>query len=802
LFFNIEGAAIKRLTRVFVLVASIFTPVVSSAAIPSIPYGDYNVTASVSMGRSLYPDAIREYFDEKTKDVVLHSPTLDRMGVASNDHASDLPGRIGRAVTNEELISFIDALPDAGLRRLSLGKFPSYSSLGVFENAFEVPFLIFSSPPTSDAEELKALGKPIIYLQGGIHGHETSGTDALLAVAGDLADDENHLLEKISVIILPRLNMDGAWRYRRGTNSANPDFDDLDQNRDSISTISPQMRALRNMLATFRPDVGVDFHEMGFRTFDSAEYTAEGLYSGYGFYNEFDLATLVAHPANVPARVTELAYELQSGVWEALASVGLKASAYYAEASVVPGYMRLKRYFDDGAADAEPPGYITYPSQIMEGAPDESISDSAASLMPSVTLLFEARSVKVLTNYKTRVYSLYRAAHSVLEQVASRPAEFRDAVAEGAEEISAMGNNPDNSANIVLWSKQREVPSCDVESLALNKKGGGVSIETLVIDKFHRNDILTPVMSVKRPYAYIISADGSEADAIASRLALTGIGIARLAGNAEIEAEAYTVNSVVPANHQSLSYSSRSGDYFPKSNSAVTYAINDVSASSVTRTFRSGSYVVLMSDPSANLAALALEPMANCNLANYWYSLVNGEKKNTAGYIAFGVGEEYPVYRVMSAVALGLVSVTAQAPFLSGAYVKTSIPVNPSEVDAAAAFCYRFAALNPITGAAPSSFTMTLPSSRGKARLRSWSLYNWSSGILEEVTSYEDRGVPAVLVSSQYISPEGEVAAAAFDRDLAVHAEDVPHSGGSGCNTLTWSSLLLPAMIFLVKSKH
>ncbi|MDR1885102.1 MAG: hypothetical protein LBQ56_02420 [Synergistaceae bacterium] len=766
------------------------------ASPPSIPYGGYNVTSSVGVGLPFYPDEVKGYFDDRSAGAGIHSPTLDRMASSSGSvlgQASDEQGEIGRVTTNEELNAFIDGLPRDYMRRLSLGKFPSYSAAGDYENAFETHLLIFSNPPSSDAHELKGLGRPIIYLQGGIHGNESSGTEALLAIASDLASGGESFLEKVSVIILPRLNMDGAWRYQRGTNSVNPGFGDMDQNRDAVSVITPQMRAVRNMLTVFRPDVAIDLHEMGYRVPDSYTYTATGGFAGYTSFLDNDIATLAAHPYNVPSEVTGLAYELQRGIRDDLASVGLKASTYFTPASMVPGYGSLRRDFGV-TSGVVPGGYMTYPSMIMEGAPDESISDSAVSLLPSVSLLFETRMPQVLVNYRTRVYAHYSAARSVISQVAARPSVFLDAVASGAAETAAMGEDPESSEDIVLWVRQEEAAAWDIPSVTIARDG--VSADALTVEKLYRNDSLTPVMSVKRPYAYVISADEAESDAIASRLALTGVAMSRLGQGVTTEAEAYKIESVVPSTDPGVSYEARSCDYMPKDNSPITYAINAVSSSTGEATFRGGSYLFLMADPSANLAALAVEPMANCNLGNYWLSLSRDGKGDASGFIRIEEGGEYPVYRLAKPVDLPLVPVTSEMPFVSGAYVPASRPFNPADADADAAFGYSFTIADPVTGRAPEAFRMELPTARNGVPLRSWSLYDWSSSSYEESPVGLADGVPVLDVSSRFISADGHVLAIAHDRAPGV-IQNATASSGGGCTANRRQILIAPIALLL-----
>ena len=731
--------------RTFVFISLLFFSVADCslhAAVFALPlsYGGYNISPNAESAFDLYPDAVKKYFDERVAGITLRTPTLDRMR-AGGDGASDVQGDPARFTMNEELISFIDALPRNYLRVLCLGSFPTYGGDGAVEATFELPFLVFSDPPTSDAESLRRLKKPIVYLQGSIHGDEASGAEALLAVASDLASNRDGLLDKVSVVMVPRLNMDGAWRNERGTNGAGLDFPSLDLNRDAVAAISPVSRAVRNMLAIWRPDVCVDFHEMGYLLDDSYEYTADGDISGHRLYYGFELATLVAHPGNVPDGVTALAYELERGVWAALAKVGLETGRYVYPADMVSGY--------------------AYLSQMMEGAPDECISDSATSLAPSVTILFETRSPQVLTNFGSRVFTHYAAVCSVLEQVAARPSVFREAVAAGGEAVTAMGYGFDTASPVTLWVKQKEQAAGTTKALMLDPEQQHVTKRNIVHDILHTNEKLTAVKSVPRPFAYAISLDERMAAPLAARLALTGVAVERLKAERALALEGYRIDSVLTVGHEGLSYGVRSGDYFaPDRGQVLSHAIDGATAFAVPAVLPAGAYVVRMAQPSANLAALALEPLGNRNLGNYWYSLAE-RGLDTPGYIPFEIGGEWPVYRCMYPADLplaGLEKISFAFPLLRGAYVDRALPLSLAEpgLPEGVQLGYRFLAAC-AAGEVPPSFEVFPPHAVANAPVDAWYAYERDRGVFSPLVLRTSDHVPVLTLQSRHIASDGEV---------------------------------------------
>ena len=620
----------------------------AEAAPPRIPFGGNNIDGNLSFARRFYPDVLKKYFDRKVSGVLLHTPTLDRMASGKGGLVSDVQGGRARFTTNEEMMDFIGGLPTRLMRSRSLATIESKSKTGKVEAVFALPIMIFSKPPVYDLAGLRELHKPVVWFQAQIHGDEGSGADAMLALARDLAADKEGLLDEISVVIVPRVNVDGAWRNRRGTDSANPDFENLDLNRDALAVLSPITRAVRSAFIACRPDVFVDFHEMGYELDGSREYlrqaSAAKLFVGYRYYGDHDLATLVAHPYNVPKRITELARELEAGVARTAASAGLKVSRYAYDADSIVGTEGVVHRFSDRPGD-----YCTVrPARMMEGPPDECIADSAAALSPSVSLLVEARSPKILVNFKTRVYAHYVAGRSILRQVASCPDVFREAVEKGRMENVHMGERSSYANEVVLWVKQSEEQGADVSVLALDAPKRRISMETLKLDVLYTNRTLTPVKSVKRPYAYVLSADAANAPRLAERLSLTGVKLNRLGERTPIRVEAYRVESVAASGDPRLGFGTRSGDYFPM-NRTLAYAIDEVNVSVKKITFPKGTYFFYMAQPSANLAALAVEPMANRNLGNYWYTLKQAGKKEVPGFLPFEVGGEFPIYRCMEA---------------------------------------------------------------------------------------------------------------------------------------------------------
>ncbi|HUG98642.1 MAG TPA: M14 family zinc carboxypeptidase [Gammaproteobacteria bacterium] len=128
----------------------------------------------------------------------------------------------------------------------------------------------------------------VAWLGYSIHGNESSGSDAALAVIHHLAADRSEattrLLEELVVIVDPSMNPDGRARFVKGlaeSRGTQPSVDDqsvlhagywpygrgnhylFDLNRDWIYARHPETRGRIKAVSAWRPLLFVDAHEMG-----------------------------------------------------------------------------------------------------------------------------------------------------------------------------------------------------------------------------------------------------------------------------------------------------------------------------------------------------------------------------------------------------------------------------------------------------------------------------------------------------------------------------------------------------------
>lgn len=197
--------------------------------------------------------------------------------------------------THADVIAFIDSLETAHPNTFVRGE------IGRSGQGRVLPYLLVSRPLVRDESEARLSGKPIVYVQGNIHGGEIEGKDALLALVRDLIRDARpNVLDSIVLIAVPIYNADGNEAFgpqerlrgaQNGPQSVGnrPNAANLDLNRDYIKVEAPETRASMQMFLRFDPHVFMDLH------------TTNGSYHGYALTYSPSLHPSAMDPQFAPA---------------------------------------------------------------------------------------------------------------------------------------------------------------------------------------------------------------------------------------------------------------------------------------------------------------------------------------------------------------------------------------------------------------------------------------------------------------------------------------------------------------------
>lgn len=176
--------------------------------------------------------------------------------------------------SHADVLAFLDSLARAGapIRR---------GSLAISPQGREVPYVVASRPLVDGPAEARRSGKPVLYIQGNIHGGEVEGKDATLMLLRDLSlGSLRPLLDSVVLLVVPVYNADGndtfapGERNRPGQNGPaivgrRPNGMGLDLNRDYVKQEAPETRGAAALIDAWDPDLLLDLH------------TTNGSYHGY-----------------------------------------------------------------------------------------------------------------------------------------------------------------------------------------------------------------------------------------------------------------------------------------------------------------------------------------------------------------------------------------------------------------------------------------------------------------------------------------------------------------------------------------
>lgn len=396
-----------------------------------------------------------------------------------------VPGRKD-FTTQEEMVAFV--------RRLAT-RYPNVvlRTMGYSEEQREIPMLILTAEGYSTPAEIARLNRPIVWLIGQQHGDEPAGGEAMLAAAQLLAEgDWKPLLERVTVVIVPRANPDGAAHHRRTTAR------NVDMNRDHLALALPETQALEAAMLDYPPDVVGDFHE-----FSVASPWLERL----KVIQAVDLMLLYPTNPLVPRSVVELAdRSFRPAIERALNANRLSHNWYYTS------------------------GYNPEQHAVQLGGTLAGIARNRFGLGGAVSFLFETRGVGIgRQNFGRRVAAHVTAAHALLQTAAEEGPRLRNRLQQARGETLRAAHRAGELP--VTWEPTRES-----WILTMLDPENGQERDL----KFNMDSTLTlkTRLSRPRPYAYLLPAGYAD---VAQRLALQGVAIRVLTEPVRLEVEGYRV---------------------------------------------------------------------------------------------------------------------------------------------------------------------------------------------------------------------------------------------------------------------
>ncbi|RMH24982.1 MAG: hypothetical protein D6693_09445 [Planctomycetota bacterium] len=485
--------------------------------------------------------------------------------------------------THAEIVAILDELADRS-------PLAARATLGVTHEGRDIPLLIIADPPAQTPQEARAGGRIVVYLQACIHGGEVCGKPALVQLAREIlldpASEDRALLDDLALVICPVYNADGNDRIapgNRGPAQNGPELgmgqranaQGLDLNRDHMKLESPEARALARFLTEWNPELTIDCH------------TTDGSRHGFALTYAAPLNPS-GHPAPIELTRDRMLPEVSRRLE---ARTGLRTYFY-------------------GNFDRDMTVWATYSHKPRFATPYR-------GLRGRMSVLSEAYAYDT---YEQRVRSTREFVRQCLRWAAEHRVEITQAVAlaERATVSAPTGDAGDEIGiryEIAAFDEPAEIPAMVPAGEGDGRPARFIE-RTVTVEHFGRFE---PTLAVARPAAYVLPGD---ADEIVDTLERHGVRVERLAHDAMVDAEVYTV--------QRAEWSERPFQ-------GHRLATVDVSARRERARAPAGSWVVPMDQPLANLIVYLLEPASDDGLATWGFM---------DGWLV--VGADLPILRAMT----------------------------------------------------------------------------------------------------------------------------------------------------------
>lgn len=244
----------------------------------------------------------------------------------------------------------------------------------------------------------------VIYIAR-VHGDEPSGTEGMMYFIQQMAAGNSqiqYLLDKISVYILPMLNVDGAETNTRRTANG------IDMNRDQSKLETPEAQILHHVINEIEPHVSVDYHEYQPVRSDFGKLSSDILGTPW------DVMFLYSGNPNVPQVIrTAVDSMFLPEAKKTLDKNGLTHHNYYSSTN---SYGNIR---------------------INVGGASPRSTTNAIALKNTISMLMETRGIQLgNTALKRRTWSVYLLAETFAKTAYENDEEIRQILKAGLEDRS------------------------------------------------------------------------------------------------------------------------------------------------------------------------------------------------------------------------------------------------------------------------------------------------------------------------------------------------------------------------------
>ncbi len=144
-------------------------------------------------------------------------------------------------------------------------------SFGVSPQGRDLNYLVVANGSEFAPQQAHSSWKAIVVIQNGIHAGEIEGKDASMLLLREIliTKEKQHLLDKLILLVIPILNVDGHERMSPANrpNQNGPvqmgwrtTSHNLNLNRDYMKADAPEMQALLKLYSSWLPDFYIDNH--------------------------------------------------------------------------------------------------------------------------------------------------------------------------------------------------------------------------------------------------------------------------------------------------------------------------------------------------------------------------------------------------------------------------------------------------------------------------------------------------------------------------------------------------------------
>lgn len=362
----------------------------------------------------------------------------------------------------------------------------------VSEEGRSLPYMHLSNNGESYSEE----GKLRIWLQGGVHGNEPAGDEAILAVLGHLDANETwaaSVLDKVEILALPRYNPDGVAYFQRRLATG------YDPNRDNTVLQRQQTRDVKKLLAEFDPHIILDAHEYG---------PNRPVGPDRRWIKAQDVQFSASKSINLHKDISEMSDGMfTNAVFAAVESHGLRTGPYF----LTPSSGNDTVLLADSTSAA-------------------STSRNSHALLQSITFLSETRGIGIADeNFHRRVASALIVAETIIQLAVDNTELIYDTVENARREVA------EGVEEVVVLDAPRITDSTMV--FIDGENGSVVSVPV----QYNNNTNPNIVLSRPRPEAYIFSGAWHD---VAERLRVLGVEVEELDEDWSGSVEALTIETV------------------------------------------------------------------------------------------------------------------------------------------------------------------------------------------------------------------------------------------------------------------